>query len=1021
MDSQPLSSLPRKRKADAMESSSDAFPESHTYSSLNNLHVPGSSIASSARGIAGISLSEQYEISVGSAPSTGRSLRKSTIDKTKAVKPFVRKKNLSTQQSVAALQAGTKTSTVRIEVRKAIAEKTAVKRANFLIAHSEVFLPLLPSRNHIQALIEDYREQYPFGKPVIAKYETVSQPKGVTAQLKPYQLSGLSFLVFLHKNGLSGILGDEMGLGKTLQTLSLFEYLKEQQGTASTLENRPFLVICPLSVLEPWIKEAKKWTPKLKVLRFHGSPPERAALKQLATLPPVIDLDNDDAQGDGRPIDLIVTTYETFNFEKAWFSRAFVWRYVVLDEGHRIKRQNTQSARALQGLTSEYRLIITGTPLQNDLKELWGLLHWLYPDVFINNTEKLFQSAFNLSKGQVDTGFMDKARDLLELIMIRRMKDSQNVNLDIPPKSEVQLFIPLTPLQRAWYKTLLTRTDQALLEEIFQDPKSQPEGPQSLGLSSQTASAKDKEKSMWLKLQNLLVQLQKVCNHPYIVPGAVPESYTTGEHLIYASSKFIVLEKLLSKLVVEQKKKVLIFSTSTEMLDSCEELLMLRGAGSGEFKYLRLDGNTCRARRNLTIRLFSDEESEHRVMLMTLRAGGLGINLVSASAVVLLDQDWNPQIVLQAESRAHRIGQNKPITIYKFCTQGTVEEQMMGRIQKKLYLSAKITESMHDVYSAEDKTTESIRNEEGSNKEAQRLSVTELMSFVRGGTRALESEINIEELLSWDWQTVLERCKSQSSSKALPENSEEDERQWLSTIEHVKSRVFEGKHYSLRDSEPASTETDTTTPRIRRSRTVVIDGFSVSTDSLACRDGEAVPTFGRKSPQITEAKSNKENIVNVAMTEGSSYSAICAPVPFTMIVSARSYKFGKGAAAAGGMIFRCRWCEAGFCEDCVDWENTMLIDDNVPELQALGYEASQHWYLIKCSRCKDHHEKNPDHLKMCEAMQTQFETSGRLINSGSSARSPILLDDDANEGNNDEEQNGQDGDVIILEVKKKLV
>ena len=221
------------------------------------------------------------------------------------------------------------------------------------------------------------------------------------ATMKPYQLSGLSFLVYLQKNGLSGILGDEMGLGKTLQTLALIQYLKENRPRAKIGdETRPSLVVCPMSVLSSWMAEAKKWTPGLKVLRFHGPVKERDRMKKIATgeedqygnmtrrairkkqkrrVEPgncVINLDSDEDAEKDAAYDLIVTTYEGFQSEQSWFKKAFVWRYVVLDEGHKIKNDLSQISSSLQGLGAEYRLILTGTPLQNNLKELWALLHW---------------------------------------------------------------------------------------------------------------------------------------------------------------------------------------------------------------------------------------------------------------------------------------------------------------------------------------------------------------------------------------------------------------------------------------------------------------------------------------------------------------------------------------------------------------------------------------------------------------------------------------------------------------------
>ena len=289
--------------------------------------------------------------------------------------------------------------------------------------------------------------------------------------MKPYQLLGLSFLVYLHQNGLSGILGDEMGLGKTLQTLSLIQYLKENKQGSSSGRLRPCLVVCPLSVLNSWMAEARKWTPDLKVLRFHGPIHERNRLKQIAMGEidfygnktkaarkkkndrrtamgqPIINVDSEDelSVGDERGVDIVVTTYEGYLAEQSWFKRAFVWSYVILDEGHKIKNDLSLISKSLQGLGAEYRLILTGTPLQNNLQELWALLHWLYPEVFTERTQDIFRESFNLTRGQVSTKVMDDARRLLEAIMLRRMKTSQGVDLNLPPKTDVLLYVSGSP------------------------------------------------------------------------------------------------------------------------------------------------------------------------------------------------------------------------------------------------------------------------------------------------------------------------------------------------------------------------------------------------------------------------------------------------------------------------------------------------------------------------------------------------------------------------------------------------
>jgi SWI/SNF-related matrix-associated actin-dependent regulator of chromatin subfamily A member 5 len=350
-------------------------------------------------------------------------------------------------------------------------------------------------------------------------------------------------------------------------------------------------------------------------------------------------------------------------------------------------------------------------------------------------------------------------------------------------------------MQTFWYKRMITKADQGLLDELFkgvkdkeeesmrtlkmieereaQMEKAETEALEILGndelvgtdawketkaILEQTVQrehegekAREGKKSDWQKLMNLLMQLRKVCNHPYQILNAEPDPYHTGDHVITASGKFIVLDKLVNELVIKQKKKILVFSGFTKMLDLVEELLSLRGGDGSQFRSMRIDGGTHRARRNLGIRLFNDLNSDYRVMLISTRAGGLGINLATASDVVLLDQDWNPQITLQAEARAHRIGQKNPVTVYKLVSQGTVEEQMMGRIQKKLYLSAKVTEAMRDIHT---KFGSGKKGKKGvsaaEDEDMPQLNTTQLMTLVRRGASAISRpEIDVNEMLSW--------------------------------------------------------------------------------------------------------------------------------------------------------------------------------------------------------------------------------------------------------------------------------
>jgi SWI/SNF-related matrix-associated actin-dependent regulator of chromatin subfamily A member 5 len=221
-----------------------------------------------------------------------------------------------------------------------------------------------------------------------------------------------------------------------------------------------------------------------------------------------------------------------------------------------VKNHESGVSRSLQGLQAEYRLLLTGTPLQNNLSELWALFHWLYPEVFTDDTLELFEESFNLTKGQFSNTVVVDSRRLLELIMLRRMKDSPGVNLNLPPKTEVLLFTPLSPTQRLWYQRIITRSDEGLLDGIFKGPKGgNNEEEESASMDYENAKHSG-NKNDYKRLLNLLMQLRKVCNHPYQIPYAEPEPYKTGSHVIHASGKFIVLEKLLLELVVKQKKKI---------------------------------------------------------------------------------------------------------------------------------------------------------------------------------------------------------------------------------------------------------------------------------------------------------------------------------------------------------------------------------------------------------------------------------------------------------------------------------
>lgn len=937
-----------------------------------------------------------------------------------------------------------KRATARNLIRKEIANHTKPKRDTFLLAHKDLFLPLLPTSNYIVKL-EKQRDGNGQDPEIVPKAPLSSQPTGIKAVMKPYQMEGLSFLIHMYHNGMSAVLGDEMGLGKTLQTLSLFQHLKVVDPVTSE-ENRPFLVICPLSVLPSWTTEVAKWAPGLKAITFHGTKQVRDRLKReiLGAIDrygvetkgtsnvDAIDLSEDPHP---QPVDVVITSYEMFVSEQAWFKSAFVWRYVVLDEGHKIKSEKTNVATSLQSLRAEHRLILTGTPLQNNLQELWSLLHWLFPEVFTTDTATGFQQAFDLTKGRASTSFMDSARRLLELIMLRRMKSSPGVDLGLEPKEEVLLFVPLTPMQRFWYTRLLTKVDTLLLEDLFkaskvkaevevkqgsadnqkrmlaQNDESSTDSPDVWADSKdilidamQASESSDKD---YRKLMNLLVQLRKACSHPYLLPGSCPEPYMIGNHVRIASGKFIVLEKLLQELVIKQGKKVLIFSGWTRTLDIIEDLLaFVRNiSGSGSLKYLRLDGSTARAKRNLAIRMFNDPKSNCNIMLLSTRAGGLGINLTPATEVVFMDEDWNPQVTLQAEARSHRIGQTQKVTVYKLCTQGTVEEQMMSRIRKKMYLSVKVTGNMRNLHTDRQSSKRKRGEDFSSEDDTPQLDKSELKSLIRRGAKTLVTpEIDVNEMIGWDWETTLDRCKDkeQDPLAANPDTDAKpdlDEEAWLNNVEKVETAIFEGKRHHGKAAAAADDllEFNHADRRLGKNTTVMVDGFAVTKESMGCADWEAVPTLAGKDPRLAEPKKTKKGPITsqdhcqVCWDGGDlvwcsgcprSYHTDClskemqgkAGVSFGHFYCPQHECFDctKKTTEAGGLMYRCRWCEKGFCDDCLQWETAHLIDESIPEMEMLHYRTNNGFY-VDCHVCVGHWQKDPEEFQHVQREKLRIE------------------------------------------------
>ena len=448
--------------------------------------------------------------------------------------------------------------------------------------------------------------------------------------MRDYQLQGLNWMIHLYDNGINGILADEMGLGKTLQTISLLGYLNEMRGITG-----PHLVIVPKSTLHNWMNEFKRWCPIIRAKKFHGNAEERTRQKEEEISP-------------GK-FDVCVTSYEMVIKEKGHLKK-FHWRYIIIDEAHRIKNENSLLSRVVRMFHSNYRLLITGTPLQNNLHELWALLNFLLPDVF-SSAEK-FDEWFQIdSESQKDEAVL-QLHKLLRPFLLRRVK--AEVEKGLPPKKETILKIGMSEMQLKWYKQLMQKDIDAIN-----------------GAGERS------------RLLNIVMQLRKCCNHPYLFQGAEPgPPFTTDMHLVENAGKMMLLDKLLPRLK-ERGSRVLIFSQMTRLLDILEDYMLFRG-----HQYCRIDGNTSGEDREASIDAYNEPNSEKFVFLLSTRAGGLGINLATADIVVLYDSDWNPQVDLQAMDRAHRIGQKKEVHVYRFCSENSIEEKVIEKAYKKLKLDA---------------------------------------------------------------------------------------------------------------------------------------------------------------------------------------------------------------------------------------------------------------------------------------------------------------------------------------------
>lgn len=336
--------------------------------------------------------------------------------------------------------------------------------------------------------------------------------------------------------------------------------------------HRPYLIVVPKSTLYNWIDEFKRWCPSVKTFPYFGSKEEREGLRHELL--------------SKNKWDVCITTYQVALSDQSYLRR-IKWQYFVIDEGHRIKNENTLLAKAVRKFYSRNRLLLTGTPLQNNLHELWALLNFLLPDVFDSSED--FDEWFDSDECLGNENLVQRLQKVLKPFMLRRVK--ADVEKSLLPKKETKIYISMTPMQREWYKNLLLKDVDVLIGGC---------------------------QSGKMRLQNMLMHLRKCANHPYLFQGAEPEPFVCGDHLVTNSGKMIVLDKLLAKLKA-QGSRILLFSQMSRMLDIFEDYCFLRN-----YEYCRLDGNSSFEDRAQAIEDFNAENSSKFIFMLTTRAGGLG-------------------------------------------------------------------------------------------------------------------------------------------------------------------------------------------------------------------------------------------------------------------------------------------------------------------------------------------------------------------------------------------------------------
>ncbi|CAI9637243.1 unnamed protein product [Alternaria burnsii] len=514
----------------------------------------------------------------------------------------------------------------------------------------------IPKQGPLKGRIEKARST-PF-----AKLEREKQPDNLLGgELMKYQLDGLNWLYYKWYDQKNAILADEMGLGKTIQVIAFMATLIQEHNCF------PFLIVVPNSTCANWRREIKQWAPSLRVVAYFGSAKARDMSYKYEMYP--------ENTKDLR-CHIVVTSYEAAADDNCRrFFRGVSWSGLIIDEGQRLKNDKSQLYTALTAVRAPFRLLLTGTPLQNNARELFNLLHFLDDTI---NAEQLEEQYAEMTAENIR-----ELHDQIRPFILRRTK--AKVLTFLPPLGQIILPISMSHLQKQVYKSILSKSPE-LLKALFTSDK----------------QLKQQERA---NLSNILMQLRKCLCHPFVYSREIEErsdvAAVSHRNLVEASAKLTLLETLLPKLQ-ERGHRVLIFSQFLDMLNIIEDFL-----DGMQLPYQRLDGTMGSLEKQKRIDQFNAPDSSLFAFLLSTRAGGVGINLATADTVIILDPDWNPHQDLQAIARAHRIGQKKKVLCLQLATRASVEEKIMQMGKKKMALDKVVVQDL-DKEDPEDEDVESI-------------------------------------------------------------------------------------------------------------------------------------------------------------------------------------------------------------------------------------------------------------------------------------------------------------------------